>query len=1446
MKFEDYTKPQQKAITEFGHNIIVSAGAGSGKTQVLTERVIHFVRDEKFKLKDFLILTFTKLAASEMKERIRKTLLEEGLDEYKNVDISDICNFDSFALSIVKKYHFLLGVSPNVSIVQGTVVDVKKRQKIDELFEEEYKKRDSVFVDLIKTYCFKDDDVIKKIILSFYNKTLEQISPDKFLNNFCDTYYSQEKVKLIKNELVDLFKIKVEGLIKDLEGVKEINVTCKEQEFSGSLQNFYKPYFEQMRSCITYEDFVQIGDIEIPTTKIASKNDEEDQKIKKNYVKKVSDIISYFNKIPKNEAELARFLVSTKPIALKFIEIIKKLDVSIKEFKNKYQVYEFSDIARMSLLLVKNNKDVKEEIKNAYKMIMIDEYQDTSLIQDAFIMEISNNNVYMVGDIKQSIYRFRHARCDIFIDKYENYKKGNGGVAIDLNRNFRSRKEVLEDINYIFKQLMTKEIGGADYLNEHVIEYGNKNYLMPEFNKQDFHSTVLISKRTPEDEAKSIALDIINKINSGYLVLDYVDKKPIARKCKFSDFCILMDRGSDFDVYAKVFKEWKIPLFIVKDEDLKNVDVILVLRSILVLIKCIKENDLESAEFKKAYLSVARSFVYCYTDSKLYSIFENNSFNDDEIIIEFRNLIYKYNHLSIAGLFKQMMLELGVYHKAIKLGEINSVEKYLDTFIEYFETMCELDYSIDEFINFLDCIDDYDLKMTLQFEGTSENNVTLMNIHKSKGLEFGIVYFSGQYKEFNRNDIKNKFKVSEDYGLILPPADNDDVNLLNELYKAKERKEDTAEKLRLFYVALTRTKEKMIFVTQYDGDSPILHYFIARKLVNNARKIITEKNIYALEEEEIGDYIIDLYNKGEIDYITLDNFLITLSKYYFGCENIDLDGDIKEQLEAEYALREEKYKNEYGFIEELKNRKLPNDEILRQVLINSVNSNGYIEDVYEVAKYLRYHINGEDKWEFKKNIENDINKRIKSGFDDDAAIECVSIDTSLFSKYRIIDTFGYEFRLILRLFKESDNLELVFKILEIEPAPRYSYKEAIEESMFMRAPLYFTYEEEKDDIYNLIFKHYDIFEKLDNSEKIRFIDYIRLDNPYSYEIKNLILNLNKKKIDLVKFKEVCKAINLEFDYDSDLELELVYKGNLAKYQIENFINVLCHNVKFNKLFLNEDYIYNFKPIVFPIMIEKFKDFQNGKISYQNFVNFINLIGYEENIMFKILPLEEKISFKFTDFDEVVCEIGFIDSNYSDKESFYDFFKNYMTYRRFTWDGYGTYFRKPLEICTVFEEIKHENLKLNEFKFEPQEVNTFKASKELKLDSNKKAMEFGTKIHFIMEVVDFKNPDYTKLPNFFQNIVKRFLSSDLMKNIKDGEIYKELEFYDEVNLTNGIIDLMVIYDDHIDIIDYKTRNIDDESYDEQLRIYKRYIKQKSDKEIRTYLYSLETGECRETK
>ena len=592
-----WTKDQEKAITESGTNIIVSAGAGSGKTAVLTERTIRKLINGT-SINRLLILTFTNAAAAEMKERIRKAIKKANLKEQLDyLDSSYITTFDSFALSLVKKYHTHLNISPNISIMDSSIEILKTNEIIDDIFESMY--GDSNFDKLINDFCIKTDDNIKEIVKEI-SKKLDLLSNKKeYLEEYLDIHFYD---RFIDNEINKYLNIIIDT--KDL--IKE-----PYKELISRVDNKFIETFniDNLINSNTYDE-IKANLILIGSPR-KNKNCEEDYKI---YKDKINNIIKKLEELTRfeNIEEIKNSLLSTKPYIISISNIINKFDEEFNKYKKESDLYTFSDIALMSIKLLKENKDIREELKNSFDEIMVDEYQDTSDIQEEFINLIANNNLYMVGDIKQSIYRFRHANPYIFRNKYNKYSKEDGGIKIDLLKNFRSRGEVLDNINLIFNLIMDNEVGDAEYKESHQMNFGNTNYIEGcKTNQNNDMEILTYNPKELEDysndevEAFSVCYDIKEKIENKYLVVD--KETNTLRECKYSDFAIIMDRGTSFDLYKKIFEYVGIPIVQIKNEKLTLGDDLLVLKNLINLIVKVNLNEIDD-EFKYYFTSISRSY----------------------------------------------------------------------------------------------------------------------------------------------------------------------------------------------------------------------------------------------------------------------------------------------------------------------------------------------------------------------------------------------------------------------------------------------------------------------------------------------------------------------------------------------------------------------------------------------------------------------------------------------------------------------------------------------------------------------------------------------------------------------------------------------------------------------------------------------------------------------
>lgn len=794
-----WTNEQKEAIYTEGTNIIVSAGAGSGKTAVLTERVLEKVK-KGISVDNLLILTFTKMAAKEMKERIGDKLKKEGLtSELAKLDTADITTFDAYALSVVKKYHYYLNVSKDINIIDGSVITLYKRKILKDIFEELYEENNHEFIDFIQEYCIKDDKDIFEFILNINSKLDLKTNKREYLDNYINTVYDEVK---IDNDIDNYIKV----ILKLISNINDYLEYIDDDDYLAKLYDVLSP----LLSAKSYDDIKSNISIKLPILRGASD-------ITREYRDKIKSTIDEIKKLTTYDSydDIKRGILSTKENAKVIIDIIKKLDDITYNYKVKYNSYEYSDISALAIKLVRDNKEIREEIKNNLNEILIDEYQDTNDVQEEFISYISNNNVYMVGDIKQSIYRFRNANPYIFKNKYDSYSNNIGGIKIDLNKNFRSREEVINNINLLFDRIMDNDIGGADYSLSHRMIYGNLMYKGDGDNKEDNNFSVYnylndTTFKNNEVEAFIIADDIKNKINSGYRAFGK-DTNGV-RKIKYSDFAILLDSSKSFDLYKKILEYNGIPTSIVKSVNLTDGEVVLVIKNIISFIIKINDNKIDN-EFKKLFISIGRSFLFNTDDNVLFDYFLNNNFKDSDIYKISYNITKRLDTISLEEIIDLIVDNFDFYNKLFLLGDYNANILRIQKLKEITNSLINLDYDIYDYQKYLDDIISNNLKLEYSVNDNSTDTVKIMTIHASKGLEFGVCYYGELYNRFNNSDAISKYSYDNKYGIILPYKDK---FLYNTIYHNLSYRdyvmENISERIRLFYVALTRAKEKMIFI----------------------------------------------------------------------------------------------------------------------------------------------------------------------------------------------------------------------------------------------------------------------------------------------------------------------------------------------------------------------------------------------------------------------------------------------------------------------------------------------------------------------------------------------------------------------------------------------------------------------------------------------------------
>ena len=964
-----WTDEQWQAIEKSGSNILVSAGAGSGKTAVLSERVIHKI-ENGMHVNELLILTFTKAAASEMKDRIRKKIAKnENMKEELNLlNSSYITTFDSFALSVVKKYHYLLNISSDIGITDESIVSIKQKEILNQIFEDFYEKEDEKFINLINTYCVKNDKKLREIILKICNKIDSFINKEEYLTFIKEELFSEQNVNKIIEEYKEFIETKKELINLEYENMSYYYDSEFMQKVSDSIINLINA---------DYETLHLITNVKLP---IARNTTDEQKEVKAKLKQAVDELLEYssYGTID----DIKQDILSSKEIVFAIVNIVEEYIKRLKEYKEKNKIYTFNDIASLAIKIVTEHEQATNELKYSFKEIMIDEYQDTNDVQDIFMSQIENNNVYMVGDIKQSIYRFRGSNPNIFKDKYDSYSKLVNGIKIDLIKNFRSRSEVLENINRIFELIMDLEIGGAEYKVSHEMVYGNTTYDNEKL--KDFNYDIDILKYTNEKDSGytnseveifTIANDIKEKMDSKLKVFD--KETNTLREITYNDFVIILDRSKYFNDFKRVFEYLGIPTEILQDDKLNTSVDIAIIKNIFDLIIRIQNNDF-GVDFKYDFLSIGRSFLYELDDDYLFELFKNNSFKDTIIYKDFSNF-KSLNSYTCSKLLEEILKITDFYNKIYKIGDYENTNVRIKNIYEMSCNLNNIGYTIEDFRDYLSEIIENDIEIKYSAFSSDAESVKILTIHKSKGLEYPICYFADLDHEFNMKDATEMFVVDQQYGLIVPSSMEDKKNsVLKELFKSNYSKEEISEKIRLFYVALTRAREKMIVVLP---DKPIMklekdNEGVIRKIRRLKFNKLSEL-IYAVE-----DYLPEYFKTIDVNAIGLTKNYLFKKELNKKLENSTEEINVKEihieneiEKEAHFSKeskglisKESKTNMEYGtMIHEVFelidyknfNPELIEDEFIRNKVQKFLN-NDLLKNVKDAEIYHEY------EFEYKK------------------------------------------------------------------------------------------------------------------------------------------------------------------------------------------------------------------------------------------------------------------------------------------------------------------------------------------------------------------------------------------------------------------------------------------------------------------------------------------------
>ncbi len=794
IKSENLNPAQKKAAVTKKGEFLVSASAGSGKTKVLSSRTTKLIL-EGTPVEKLLILTFTKEAAKQMGERIKSLLMKVGnFEAASKVDLAHIETFDSFCLAMVRRYHNLLNLDANVTILDKGILEIETSRLIQEIFDEYYEKQDERFLNFITQFSSKDDENIKNsVIIKLFTKF--EIIPDteEYIDNYLLSFYDEKK--FIKS--LDDYYLEVIGKLRSLKDEYD----ASNYELNDDI---YHTFLVAL-SCKDYDDLVALNDFDFGRVKgdEASKDFHSRLKTVLEYIKKHNNYKESHYFVSK-EKMLLTYQSSKKHIEI-VLEIIKELYRRLLDFKKRNNAFDFIDIAKYLIKLLKENESVRKEISSMFDYIMIDEYQDTSDLQEETINLIKNNNVFQVGDIKQSIYRFRNANPTLFLDKMNKFNKKQGGETHILKTNYRPTIEVIDAINLFFEKVMKPPHQEYDYNNGHAMEPLEGKHGVDLGLKVISYESKEIEKNIDKDEfeVRYMALDILKKI------------KESNKNLNFSNFTILVDRAKKFTFIKKIFDEYSIPLSIEREDNVEMDDVYLIIKNILKLVFYIYD-DSKKTEFNHSFISILRSFIYEVSDEELADLVDKKTYYSYDLYKIIERLNKEKDNLSIKDFILKIYELFDIYKNLLKIDNYDFNLAILDRILSLAISYDELGQSLEELLNYFIDADEYEVSMKIRVKEDIENCVKLMTIHGSKGLEFDYVYLPFNDVLPNTDELKSRILFDQKLGLFIPSYDYGDVGSpFRDKISDKINSESAKERLRLLYVGLTRAKKQNIVLLPF-------------------------------------------------------------------------------------------------------------------------------------------------------------------------------------------------------------------------------------------------------------------------------------------------------------------------------------------------------------------------------------------------------------------------------------------------------------------------------------------------------------------------------------------------------------------------------------------------------------------------------------------------------
>ena len=891
-----WTKEQQEVIRLRDRNILVSAAAGSGKTAVLVERILSKITDNTHPvdIDRLLIMTFTRAAAGEMKERIsaviEKALGEDPDNEHLQrqttlLHTAQITTIDGFCAYIIRNYFHLIGLDPGYRTADEGELKLLRGDVVKALLEEHYAQKDEKFQKFVECFATgKSDENLGDLIQKLYEMAMSNPFPEEWLQKCLGDYRIESLEELRETEWMKMLWDAVgdelqeaellirearnvcaeadgpylyeDALNSDLILVRDLQELAEKRDYNGIVKALVKPAFARLST-------KKAPDVEEQKKQRVKELRDEEKGILKELGQR------YFQSSEEEILEMIRYV--REPIEM-LIELTVQFMEQFGMAKREKNILDFTDMEHFALqiLMTKEGEEIHmsqaaKELSAKYDEVLVDEYQDSNLVQELLTTAVSGwinqkKNIFMVGDVKQSIYRFRLARPELFMEKYKSYSTDEAKEQrIDLHKNFRSRAQVLESVNFIFRQIMGEDLGGVAYDKDAALYPGAS---FPEGESEEFVKTeVLLIEKDGEEltdvqesadaGAQGSQMELENQnaqeleaLAIAQRIQEIVGKEQIVdketreyRPVEYGDIVILLRTAYGWaETFREVLASQGIPVYCtsrtgyfsaleivtvlnylkVCDNPLQDIPLMGVLRSPIV--------GCTSQELAELRIQYPKGLLYESVTAYVGESSKTDFLNEKDFLklklSNFLQLLEKVRNMAVYTPVHELILYVlketgyGNYARALPGGEqrFANLTMLVEKAMDYEKTSYR---GLFNFVRYIEQLQAYEVDYgEVNLTGAGNTAVEIMTIHKSKGLEFPVVFVAGMGKQFNFQDMNAGLLLHPELGIgadaVIPEKRVIASSLNKQIIRRQLLKESLGEELRVLYVAMTRAKEKLI------------------------------------------------------------------------------------------------------------------------------------------------------------------------------------------------------------------------------------------------------------------------------------------------------------------------------------------------------------------------------------------------------------------------------------------------------------------------------------------------------------------------------------------------------------------------------------------------------------------------------------------------------------